>query len=252
MPSGEGGGNVECLVLESPVFTEIVGNFKAELEHRMHLQDLDVKMSDLRTKAIVGRNTFEVVKLVHHQGAPTKTYALKCVSKTQVVRMHQQKSIQVEWEINAQCYHACIMQFIKAFQDPGNKYFLFELLGEGGLFFAIRQIEMMHKLQTQFYRAFIVLALKYLHERGIMYRVLKQNSRGLVVTLSRSCSPAVFNFGCLLSSLCFALDELISNSPEARERAFGLQEEHEARKLQVLRESLAVLHARRDPGVPLT
>jgi len=36
------------MILESQVFSNIVGSFRDELEHRMHLQDLDIRMDDLR------------------------------------------------------------------------------------------------------------------------------------------------------------------------------------------------------------
>lgn len=190
-------GPCVCMMLESQVFSDIVGMFKKELEHRIHLQDLNIKMSDLRTKAIVGRGTFGIVKLVYHKADQSKTYALKCVNKKQVVRMMQQKSIQVEREINAQCYHPCIMQFIKTFQDQSNVYFLTEFLGGGDLFFAIREIGMLTKQQTQFYSGSIILALENLHERGIMYRDLKPEN----VLLDFEGNTKMVDFGCCKKAL---------------------------------------------------
>ena len=56
-------------------------------------------------------------------------YALKCVRKAQVVKGRQERAIVMEREVNAQCYHPCIVQFIKTFQDKYNVYFLTEFLG---------------------------------------------------------------------------------------------------------------------------
>merc|ERR1711971_1172986 len=75
---------VVCLSLEDTTFLDIVGMFRKDLEHRMHLQDLDISMVDLRLKAIVGRGTFGIVKLVSHRKDDSKVYALKCVNKKQV------------------------------------------------------------------------------------------------------------------------------------------------------------------------
>merc|ERR1719463_94317 len=136
----------------------------------MHLQDLHLTMSDLRMQAVVGRGSFGVVKLVYHVNDASKVYALKCVSKKQAVAQGQQKSIVVERDINAQCYHPCLMQFIKTFQDTKNVYFLTEFLGGGDLFFSIREIGNLTKDQSQFFSASIMLALEYLHARGIIYR----------------------------------------------------------------------------------
>merc|ERR1719440_2468409 len=130
-------------------------------------------MSDLRLRAVVGRGSFGIVKLVFPEKDPTRNYALKCVNKKQVVRQGQQKAMCMEREINAQCYHPCIMQFIKTFQDTKYVYFLTEFLGGGDLFYAIREIGNLTKAQSQYYGASICLALEYLHARSIMYRDLK-------------------------------------------------------------------------------
>ena len=49
------------------LFEDIVGAFRKELEHRMMLQDLKIEMSDLYVKAVVGRGSFGLVKLVYHK-----------------------------------------------------------------------------------------------------------------------------------------------------------------------------------------
>jgi cGMP-dependent protein kinase len=141
---------------------------------------------------VVGRGSFGIVKLVYHKDDASKVYALKCVSKKQAVAQQQQKSIVVEREINAQCYHPCIMQFIKTFQDAKNVYFLTEFLGGGDLFYAIREIGNLTKDQCQFYISSIVLALEYLHARSIMYRDLKPEN----VLLDFKGNAKLVDFGC--------------------------------------------------------
>lgn len=183
--------------LEKSVFLDIVGIFRSELEHRMKLQDLDITMLDLRLKAIVGRGSFGVVKLVHHKSDKDRVYALKCVGKKQVVRQGQQKSIRIERDINAQCYHPCIMQFIKTFQDSKNVYFLTEFLGGGDLFFAIREIGQLTKAASQFYSGSICMALEYLHARGIIYRDLKPEN----VLLDFKGNTKLVDFGCCKKAL---------------------------------------------------
>jgi len=189
-----------CFALEARVFLEIVGSFSKELENRMRLQDLDITMADLRMKAVVGRGSFGIVKLVHHKDHKDdarKVYALKCVSKKQVVRQGQQKSISIEREINAQCYHPCIMQFIKTFQDSKTVYFLTEFLGGGDLFYAIREIGNLVKDQSQFYSGSIACALEYLHARSIMYRDLKPEN----VLLDFEGNAKLVDFGCCKKAL---------------------------------------------------
>lgn len=186
-----------CLSLEKSIFHDIVGIFRHELEHRMNLQDLNITMQDLRLKAVVGRGSFGVVKLVHHRSDETRLYALKCVSKKQVVKQGQQKSIVIERDINAQCYHPCIMQFIKTFQDSKFVYFLTEFLGGGDLFYAIREIGNLTKTQAQFYGGSITLALEYLHARSIMYRDLKPEN----VLLDFKGNAKLVDMGCCKKAL---------------------------------------------------
>jgi cGMP-dependent protein kinase len=181
-----------CLVLDSEVFFEIVGLFRKELERRMMLQDLNITIEDLKCKAVVGRGTFGIVRLVHHKLDEKKMYALKAVRKLEIVKSGQQKAIVMEREVNKQCFHPCIMQFIKSFQDKDNVYFLTEFLGGGDLFYAIREIGFLTKEHSQFFSGSIVLGLEYLHARGIMYRDLKPEN----VLLDFQGIAKLVDFGC--------------------------------------------------------
>jgi len=117
---------------------------------------------------------------------------LKGVKKLEVVKGAQQRSIVMEREVNKQCYHPCIMQFIKTFQDKDHVYFLTEFLGGGDLFYAIREIGDLSKPQVHFYSASIALALEHLHGHGIMYRDLKPEN----VMLSEHGHCKLTDFGC--------------------------------------------------------
>lgn len=181
-----------CLRLDKAVFQSIVGLFREELEKRMAYQDVKVSMSDLRVKAIVGKGNFGIVKLVYHKDDDQCCYALKCVSKAQVVQQKQQKAIAMEREVNAQCYHPCVVQFVRTFQDSENVYILTEFLGGGELFCAIREIGKLTKKQAQFFGASIVLGLEYLHARGFMYRDLKPEN----VMLDARGYAKLVDFGC--------------------------------------------------------
>ncbi|CAJ1362555.1 unnamed protein product [Effrenium voratum] len=185
-------GPSTLLRLEKAVFGDIVGIFRKELEHRMMLQDLKIEMSDLYVKAVVGRGSFGLVKLVYHKRDKHKYYALKCIGKKQVVQQKQEKSMLLEREINSECYHPCIMHFITTFQDAKNVYFLTEFLGGGDLFTAIREIGNLSKRQSQFFGGCITLALEYLHGRSIMYRDLKPEN----VVLDFRGNAKLVDFGC--------------------------------------------------------
>lgn len=186
-----------CLSLDDDAFFDIVGMFRRELERRMHLQDLNIKMADLKCKAVVGRGTFGVVRLVYPKMKEQTMYALKCVKKWHVVKSNQEKAIVMERDVNAQCYHPCIVQFIKTFQDKQHIYFLTEFLGGGDLFFTLREIGALSKLQSQFFSGSIALGLEYLHGRGIMYRDLKPEN---VLLDFEGCAKLV-DFGCCKQEL---------------------------------------------------
>jgi len=125
-------------------------------------------------------------------GEESKVYALKCVNKQMVLQEKQQRALVHERDINAQCYHPCLMQFIKTFQDAENVYFLTEFLGGGDLFYAIREIECLTKEQAQFYGGCVVLALGYLHGLGIMHRDVKPEN----VLLDFDGNAKLVDFGC--------------------------------------------------------
>ena len=86
-----------------------------------------------------GKGAVGVVKLVRHR-VSGQQYALKCIDKEAVSRRKQQRAVLTERQMLLQCYHPCLVQFIKSFKDDSHVYFLQEYLGGGDLFYAIRQI----------------------------------------------------------------------------------------------------------------
>lgn len=180
------------LRLTKHLFVAILGTFRNMLEQRIVLQDETVEFADLLCEAVVGRGTFGTVKLVRHRHKPELEYALKCVKRKHVIEMNQQVAMQIERRVLAECFHPCIVQFIKSFKDRSNVYFLTEFLGGGDLFFAIRALGLLTKNHCQFFAASVIMAIDFLHKRGYMYRDLKPEN----ILLDREGYLKLVDFGC--------------------------------------------------------
>jgi len=144
----------------------------------MYLQDLEITLNDLAPIAVIDDGELSTVRCVREK-KDKNIFALKTLSKEEVVAQNQQKSVVQEREVLSQCSHPFIVQFIKTLQDAEHVYFLTEFLGGGDLFSAIREIECLSKAQSCFFSGCIILGLEYLHARGVMYRDLKPENIGL-------------------------------------------------------------------------
>mmetsp|Transcript_21705 Transcript_21705/g.15547 ORF Transcript_21705/g.15547 Transcript_21705/m.15547 type:complete len:121 (+) Transcript_21705:369-731(+) len=60
-----------------------------------------------------------------------------------------------------------------AFQDAKHVYLVMEFVNGGELYYHIRKEKRFSEQQAKFYVAEIVLALEYLHNKGVVYRDLK-------------------------------------------------------------------------------
>jgi serine/threonine protein kinase len=60
-----------------------------------------------------------------------------------------------------------------SFQTPKKLYFLMDFLNGGELFFHMKKESRFTENKSKFYAAEVTLALRHLHERGIIYRDLK-------------------------------------------------------------------------------
>lgn len=157
----------------------------SHLEDRIKMQDVLVDFDDLESIKLIGKGiyhfylgTFGTVKLVEHKNSGIR-YALKCVSRKCIGQLGQQSNIKLEREIMAQIDHPFIIRLgihvnysVRTFKDDANLYFLTELVTGGELYEAIRKLGLLSRSHAQFYLASIILAIEYLHERQIAYRVV--------------------------------------------------------------------------------
>lgn len=78
-----------------------------------------------------------------------------------------------------------------SFQTPKKLYFLMDFLNGGELFFHLKKESRFTENKAKFYAAEVILALKHLHERGIVYWDLKPEN----VLLDKSGHVKLTDFG---------------------------------------------------------
>jgi serine/threonine protein kinase len=134
----------------------------------------EIPLSELKPKAVLGKGAFGNVKLVVH-GKSNESYALKCLSKKEIVENEVEYHVLDEKKIMLMLDHTFIVKLHNTYQDKSQLYLLLEVaLGGELLQIMDRQPEGFFKEDAvRFYAASLVEVFKHLHEQRIAYRDLK-------------------------------------------------------------------------------
>jgi len=141
----------------------------------------NIELADLTVIRVLGTGTFGIVKLVVLKKS-NQPLALKCLQKTKIAALRQQKNIVNEKSILWRCQHPLILELIKTFQDKDQLYMLTELIQGGELWsYIYDRVNLIphtsvggFSLSTaRFYAGCVVLCIEYVHGLGVAYRDLK-------------------------------------------------------------------------------
>mmetsp|Transcript_7443 Transcript_7443/g.17843 ORF Transcript_7443/g.17843 Transcript_7443/m.17843 type:complete len:801 (+) Transcript_7443:78-2480(+) len=169
--------DTECGVLTRKAIESVIGDIR-RLGQPAHVANQSLKNNirykDLVKFRILGVGTFGKVWLVSHKrtGVP---YALKQLSKREIIGHHQVEGVIREKNIMASIDHPFVVNLVATFQDERHLFMLIELV-QGGELFSVIHTETRDGIpngNSRFYAACILESLSHLHYRGICYRDLK-------------------------------------------------------------------------------
>jgi tRNA A-37 threonylcarbamoyl transferase component Bud32 len=123
---------------------------------------------------LIGKGDTGKVFLVLKQNT-RQVYAMKMLSKSEMVRRNKVKRVLIERDVLASSRHPFILPLHYSFQTEKHLYLITEFCS-GGEFFRILQNQPGRRLREEhvkFYIAEIISALEYLHLMGYVYRDLK-------------------------------------------------------------------------------
>lgn len=123
---------------------------------------------------LLGRGAVGKVYLVLLKGKD-KVYAMKVLTKKEMIEKNKIKRVLTEREILATVNHPLIVTMYASFQTAERLYYVMDYC-QGGEFYQFLQKQPNQRLPeaaVKFYTAEVVLALEYLHHMGFIYRDLK-------------------------------------------------------------------------------
>jgi len=131
-----------------------------------------VELSDLTWVATLGVGGFGRVELV--TGGPhNEPFALKKLKKIEIQDVKQQQHILNEKAVMLKCRSPFIVRLYQTFHTTKYLYMLMEPCLGGELWTLLRNNRRFSDSTASFYVACVILALEYLHGKGIIYRDLK-------------------------------------------------------------------------------
>jgi CRP-like cAMP-binding protein len=181
--------DVVCLKLDAAAFHILLGPLEVIMKGRVNgytekqepeevasddqpNQREKYKWEDLTVLGTLGQGSFGHVQLVKHEPSG-ETFALKGVSKQQIVDTHQQGHIMSEKRVMSRLQHPFIIRLFATYKDQNQLYFLLEPVLGGELFTVLRKYNLFKEPATRFYSGSVILAFEYLHSKNTVYRDLK-------------------------------------------------------------------------------
>uniref|UniRef100_A0A3Q3A6N0 Rho-associated protein kinase 2 n=1 Tax=Kryptolebias marmoratus TaxID=37003 RepID=A0A3Q3A6N0_KRYMA len=145
-------------------YEKVVGN----------LRDLQMKSEDFEKVKIIGRGAFGEVQLVRHK-ASQKVYALKLLSKFEMIKRSDSAFFWEERDIMAFANSPWVVQLCCAFQDEHYLYMVMEYMPGGDLVNLTSTYDVPEKW-AKFYAAEVVMALHSIHSMGFIHRDVKPDN----------------------------------------------------------------------------
>ena len=170
-------GEVVCGVLSRAEIESVIGsidrlgNTVAAVASKL---DRSIKFKELTRVRILGVGTFGKVWLVSHKRSG-KPYALKMLSKREIVSHHQVEGVLREKNIMSSLDHPFVVNLVATYHDDTSLYMLIDLV-QGGELFSVIHTDVrdgVPNANSRFYAACILEGLSHLHHRHISYRDLK-------------------------------------------------------------------------------
>ncbi|ODV89261.1 hypothetical protein CANCADRAFT_58235 [Tortispora caseinolytica NRRL Y-17796] len=133
-----------------------------------------IGLEDFNFLAVLGKGNFGKVMLAEAKGSQ-KLYAIKVLKKEFIIENDEIESTRSEkrvFMIANKERHPFLLSLHSCFQTETRLYFVMEYISGGDLMLHI-QTEQFTPRRAQFYAAEVLLALKYFHDNGVIYRDLK-------------------------------------------------------------------------------
>ncbi len=129
-------------------------------------------LKDFKIIRLLGQGSFGRVYLVEYL-KDNKLFAMKVLSKEKIYLSRQVKHTKNEREILEKLNNPFIVKLYFAFQSERKLYLVTEFVQGGELFQQIKSNIRLREKNTKFYSCEIIIALEYMHKKGIIYRDLK-------------------------------------------------------------------------------
>eukprot|EP00128_Syssomonas_multiformis_P018769 Colp12_sorted_trinity150504_noHs@36098 len=131
-----------------------------------------LSMDDFELLKVLGKGTFGKVVQARKKDNG-EMVAIKILRKDVIMAKEEVAHTLTENRVLQQIKHPFLTELKHSFQTEDRLCFVLEFVNGGELFFHLSRERIFPEDRARFYGAEILLALKYLHEKGIVYRDLK-------------------------------------------------------------------------------
>lgn len=140
---------------------------------RSMLRLIHPKLDDFQPIEMIGKGSFGKVWLVRHKRGK-QFLAMKVLDKKSIFETKQEAQVLREKRVLSEC-SSCpfIVSYAGAFQNKRNLFLLMEFVIGGELYTRLNKLGKFPNEMAKFYVAEVLVALKFLHDRHIIYRDLK-------------------------------------------------------------------------------
>jgi serine/threonine protein kinase len=172
-----------CLKMEYPlgIMDFYLTQYDKLLTPLMPNDNLKIVYSSPNKSQFVDINHFEIISLIG-RGASSEVFQIREKSTAMIYAMKAMKlqepqstidQIINERKILADLTHPFIVELYYAFQSPKYIFLVLDYCAGGELFYYINRFKKLNEAEARFVLCEIILAIEYLHAKGILYRDIK-------------------------------------------------------------------------------